>query len=66
MLALDALFCYTLWRSTGRRHDSAIDFWLIFALLIGPLSYLRFDMLPAVPPAARSSRHGAGHGSLEP
>jgi hypothetical protein len=48
MLALDALFCYTLWRSTGRRHDSAIDFWLIFAPLIGPLSYLRFDMLPAV------------------
>jgi Glycosyltransferase family 87 len=48
MLALDALFCYTLWRSTGRRHDSAVDFWLIFAPLIGPLSYLRFDMLPAV------------------
>ena len=48
MLALDALFCYTLWRSTGRRHDSAIDFWLIFVPLIGPLSYLRFDMLPAV------------------
>jgi Glycosyltransferase family 87 len=48
MLALDAVFCYTLWRSTGRRHDSTIDFWLIFAPLIGPLSYLRFDMLPAV------------------
>jgi hypothetical protein len=48
MLALDAVFCYTLWRSTGRRHDSAVDFWLIFAPLIGPLSYLRFDMLPAV------------------
>src|SRR4029450_10293734 len=48
MLALDALFCYTLWRSTGRRHESAIDFWLIFPPLIGPLSYLRFDMLPAV------------------
>jgi hypothetical protein len=48
MLALDALFCYTLWRATGRRHDSAIDFWLIFAPLIGPLSYLRFDMVPAV------------------
>ena len=48
MLALDAVFTYALWRSTGRRHDSAIDFWLIFVLLIGPLSYLRFDMLPAV------------------
>ena len=48
MLALDALFTYALWRSNGRRHDTAIDFWLIFVPLIGPLSYLRFDMLPAV------------------
>jgi hypothetical protein len=48
MLALDAVFCYALWRATGRRHDSAIDFWLIFVPLIGPLAYLRFDMLPAV------------------
>jgi Glycosyltransferase family 87 len=48
MLALDALFTYALWRSGGRRHDTAIDFWLIFVPLIGPLSYLRFDMLPAV------------------
>jgi hypothetical protein len=48
MLALDAVFCYTLWRATGRRHDTVIDFWLIFVPLIGPLSYLRFDMLPAV------------------
>ena len=48
MLALDALFSYALWRSAGRRHDTAIDFWLIFVPLIGPLSYLRFDMLPAV------------------
>jgi hypothetical protein len=48
MLALDALFTCALWRSAGRRHDTAIDFWLIFVPLIGPLSYLRFDMLPAV------------------
>ena len=48
MLALDALFTYALWRSAARRHDTAIDFWLIFVPLIGPLSYLRFDMLPAV------------------
>ena len=48
MLALDALFTYALWRSAGRKHDTAIDFWLIFVPLIGPLSYLRFDMLPAV------------------
>ena len=48
MLALDALFTYALWRSAGQRHGTAIDFWLIFVPLIGPLSYLRFDMLPAV------------------
>jgi len=48
MLVLDALFTYALWRATGRRHNTAIDFWLIFVPLIGPLSYLRFDMLPAV------------------
>ena len=48
MLALDAVFCYALWRATGRRHTSAVDFWLIFVPLIGPLAYLRFDMLPAV------------------
>jgi Glycosyltransferase family 87 len=47
-LALDAVFCYALWRASGRRHDSAVDFWLIFVPLIGPLAYLRFDMLPAV------------------
>ena len=48
MLALDAVFCSALWRASGRRHDSAVDFWLIFVPLIGPLAYLRFDMLPAV------------------
>ena len=37
MLALDAVFCYTLWRAAGRRHDTAIDFCLIFVPLIGPL-----------------------------
>lgn len=48
MLALDALFTFALWRAAGRRHDQAIDFWLLFVALIGPLSYLRFDILPAV------------------
>jgi hypothetical protein len=48
MLALDAVFCYALWRASGRQHTSAVDFWLIFVPLIGPLAYLRFDMLPAV------------------
>ncbi|MDN5761449.1 MAG: DUF2029 domain-containing protein [Microlunatus sp.] len=48
MLALDGVFTYAVWRSAGRRHDSAVDFWLLFVLLIGPLSYVRFDLIPAV------------------
>lgn len=48
MLALDALFCWLLWRSAGRRRDRAVDFWLLFIFLIGPLTFLRFDLIPAV------------------
>src|SRR5215210_3281468 len=48
MLLLDAGFTYALYRSARRRHDRAIDFWLLFVFLIGPLSYVRFDLLPAV------------------
>ncbi|GAA2106011.1 glycosyltransferase family 87 protein [Microlunatus panaciterrae] len=48
MMVLDGAFCYLLWRMNGRRHDRAIDFWLVFVLLVGPLAYLRFDLLPAV------------------
>lgn len=47
MMALDGVFTGLLWRSNGRRRDSAIDFWLIFIFLIGPLTYLRFDLVPA-------------------
>jgi hypothetical protein len=48
MMALDAAFTRALWRANGARHDTSIDFWLVFVLLIGPLSYVRFDILPAV------------------
>jgi len=48
MLALDAAFTYALYRSAGRRHDRAVDFWLLFVFLLGALAYLRFDLLPAV------------------
>jgi Glycosyltransferase family 87 len=48
MMALDAAFSWALWRMAGRRRDSAVSFWLIFVFLIGPLCYLRFDILPAV------------------
>ncbi|SDS80672.1 Protein of unknown function [Friedmanniella luteola] len=48
MLALDAAFTVALYRTSGRRHTGPADFWLAFVLLVGPLSYLRFDILPAV------------------
>jgi hypothetical protein len=48
MLVLDGAFAWALWRSAGRRHEVALDFWIVFVLLVGPLSYLRFDILPAV------------------
>jgi Glycosyltransferase family 87 len=48
MMALDAAFAWMLWRLAGRRRDAAVSFWLIFVFFVGPLCYLRFDMLPAV------------------
>ena len=48
MLLLDAAFTYALYRSAGRRHDLAVDFWILFVFLIGALTFLRFDLLPAV------------------
>lgn len=48
MMVLDAAFTFLLWRHNGRRHDISINFWLLFILFIGPLTYLRFDILPAV------------------
>ena len=48
MIALDAGFTWALWRAAGRKRDSALDFWLFFVFLIGPLCYMRLDLLPAV------------------
>ena len=48
MMLLDAGFTLALYRSGGRRRGWALDFWLLFVFLVGALSYLRFDMLPAV------------------
>ena len=54
MLLLDAAFTYALYRSAGRRHDWAVDFWLLFVFLIGALT------LPALRPAAGGAgRRGA-------
>ena len=48
MLALDAVLTYALWRAAGRRRDRALDFWILYVFLVGPLCYTRFDMVPAV------------------
>lgn len=48
MLLLDAVFTYALYRSAGRRHDWAIDFWVLFVPVVGSFIYWRFDLLPAV------------------
>ena len=48
MLLLDAGFGWALWRVEDRRHRRAIDFWLLFVFLLGPLCYFRFDLLTAV------------------
>jgi glycosyl transferase family 87 len=48
MLALDGVLTYALWRAAGRRHDLAVDFWIAYVFLVGPLCYTRFDMVPAV------------------
>ncbi len=48
MMILDGAFTALLWRQNGRRRDAATDFWLLFIFLIGPITYLRFDLVPAV------------------
>lgn len=48
MALLDAAFTWLLWRAGGRRRTAAVDFWLVFVVLVGPLTWFRFDLLPAV------------------
>jgi len=48
MLALDAAFTLALTRAGGGRRTAAVDLWLVFVPLLGPLVYVRFDMLPTV------------------
>jgi len=48
MAVLDAVFSWLLWRAGGRRRTAAVDFWLAFVPLVGPLTWFRFDLLPAV------------------
>jgi len=48
MLALDAAFTYTLWRTGGRRRSQAVLLWTVFLMLIGPTAYMRFDLIVSV------------------
>jgi hypothetical protein len=48
MAATDAAFAFALWRAGGKRRAQTLAFWIAFPLLLGPIAYTRFDMLPAV------------------
>jgi len=48
MIIIDAAFTLALWRAGGDRPGRAVYFWLIFVFCVGPLAYLRFDLIPAV------------------
>lgn len=48
MIIIDAAFTIALWRAGGDRAGRAVYFWLIFVVCVGPLTYLRFDLIPAV------------------
>ncbi len=48
MLAVDAVFTWTLWRVGARRRTEAVRFWLWFVPAIGPMAYFRFDLVPAM------------------
>lgn len=48
MLALDAAFSVTLWKTAGRMKGQAVFFWTLFLGLVGPTGYLRFDIITSV------------------
>ncbi len=48
MAVADAAFAWALWRAGGARRALALSFWIVFPILLGPIAYTRFDMLPAV------------------
>lgn len=47
MMAVDAAFAVTLWRRGGRLRGPAVAFWSLFILAVGPMTYLRFDVVTA-------------------
>ncbi len=48
MLVLDLVFAVLLWRAGGSRRSAAVLFWILFTLMMGPTTYMRFDLIPAV------------------
>ncbi len=48
MLVLDMLFAVALWRVGGKRRRFAVLFWIVFTFVMGPTTYMRFDLVPAV------------------
>ena len=48
MLLLDVLFAVALWRAGGTRRTFAVMFWIIFTFVMGPTTYMRFDLVPAI------------------
>jgi hypothetical protein len=48
MLVLDLAFAVALWRSGGTRRSFAVLFWVVFTCVMGPTTYMRFDLVPAV------------------
>ncbi|HET7724631.1 MAG TPA: hypothetical protein VFK68_08330, partial [Propionibacteriaceae bacterium] len=48
MLLLDLAFAVALWRAGGTRRAFAVLFWVVFTFLMGPTTYMRFDLVPAV------------------
>jgi hypothetical protein len=48
MVALDAAFTYSLWLKSGHMRGLAVIFWTSFLGLIGPVAYLRFDLVTSV------------------
>ena len=48
MLALDALFSWSLWHSGGSMGGQAVVFWTLFLAMVGPTAFLRFDLITSV------------------
>ena len=47
MVAIDAAFTAALWRSSGRRPTPGVRVWLVLVPCLGPLTFTRFDLVPA-------------------